>query len=78
MKASIGRLVHYTNLGDRDGKYPPEVQAALITKLNADGTVALHVFYPTGQFDLASVEYTDAYPGDERARGKWAWPAREA
>lgn len=30
-KPSIGRIVHYTNLGDKDGKYPPEVQAALIT-----------------------------------------------
>lgn len=28
---SIGRIVHYTNLGDKDGKYPPEVQAAVIT-----------------------------------------------
>lgn len=31
MKPSVGRLVHYTNLGDKDGKYPPQVQAALIT-----------------------------------------------
>lgn len=77
MKPSIGRIVHYTNLGDRDGKYPPEVQAALITKLNADGTVALHIFYPTGQFDMASVQFTDAAAGSELARGKWAWPARE-
>lgn len=30
-KPSIGRIVHYTNLGDKDGKYPPEVQAAIIT-----------------------------------------------
>lgn len=28
---SIGRTVHYTNLGDKDGKYPPETQAAIIT-----------------------------------------------
>lgn len=28
---SIGRIVQYTNLGDKDGKYPPEVQAAVIT-----------------------------------------------
>src|ERR1043166_5856052 len=31
MKPSIGRVVHYTNLGDKDGKYPPEVQAAIVT-----------------------------------------------
>lgn len=28
---SIGRIVHYTNLGDKDGRYPPEIQAAMIT-----------------------------------------------
>lgn len=81
MKPSIGRIVHYTNLGDRDGKYPPEVQAALVTGLNADGTVALHVFYKTGQFDMPAVEYAqrDGCPADaagsEAASGKWSWPA---
>lgn len=30
-KPSIGRIVHYTNLGDKDGRFPPEVQAAVIT-----------------------------------------------
>ncbi len=76
MKPSIGRIVHYTNLGDRDGKYPPTVQAAMITGLNEDGTVALHVFYKTGQFDLASAQFTEAAAGSEEARGKWSWPAR--
>lgn len=71
---SIGRVVHYTNLGDRDGKYPPTIQAAIITGLNDDGTVALHVFYKTGQFDLASCAFTEADAGSEDARGKWSWP----
>lgn len=31
MKPTIGRIVQYVNLGDKDGKYPPEVQAALVT-----------------------------------------------
>lgn len=75
-KPSVGRVVLYTNLGDRDGKYPPEIQAALITGVNADGSVALHVFYRTGQFDMPSVEKTDAEPGTDGARGKWNWPAR--
>lgn len=75
-KPSIGRIVHYTNLGDRDGKYPPEVQAALVTGVNADGTVVLHVFYKTGQFDMPSVEESPSEAGTEGARGKWAWPAR--
>jgi hypothetical protein len=30
-RPSIGRIVNYTNLGDKDGKYPPEIQAAVIT-----------------------------------------------
>lgn len=30
-KPSIGKIVHYTNLGDKDGKFPPEIQAATIT-----------------------------------------------
>lgn len=76
MKPSIGRIVHYTNLGDRDGKYPPTVQAALITGVNDDGTVSLHVFYKTGQFDLAACAHTEATAGSEDARGKWSWPSR--
>lgn len=74
MKPTIGRIVHYTNLGDRDGKYPPTVQAAIITGINDDGTVSLHVFYKTGQFDLARCEETVAQAGSDAARGMWCWP----
>lgn len=70
-KPSIGRIVHYTNLGDADGKYPPEQQAAIVTGVNADGTVALHIFYKTGQFDMASVPFSEEYK-----RGHWTWPPR--
>lgn len=77
MKPSIGRIVHYTNLGDRDGKYPPTIQAALITGVNDDGSVSLHVFYKTGQFDLAQCAHTEAQAGTEEARGKWSWPVRD-
>ena len=84
MKPTIGRIVHYTNLGDADGKYPPEQQAAIITKVQpVDGTrsgfpseedqwnVWLHVFYPTGDFFLEKVPYSQQYE-----RGKWSWPPR--
>ena len=27
MKPTVGRIVHYTNLGDKDGKYPPQIVA---------------------------------------------------
>jgi hypothetical protein len=80
MKPTLGRIVHYTNLGDRDGKYPVEAQAALITGINVDGTVALHVFYKTGQFDTPAVAQAPegARAGTEEARGKWQWPERTA
>ena len=77
MKPTIGRIVHYTNPGYRDGKYPPEVHAAIITGINSDGTVVLHVFNRTWQYDLPSVEHTEVPAGEEGALGKWAWPAPE-
>lgn len=79
MKPSIGRIVHYTNLGDKDGKYPPTIQAALITGVNEamNGmNVSLHVFYKTGQFDMENVDFTLADAGTETARGMWSWPKR--
>ena len=78
MAPTIGRIVHYTNLGDKDGKYPPEVQAAIVTGVNSDATVALHIFYKTGQFDRPNVEWTSADAGTDAARGRWSWPVREA
>lgn len=76
-KPSVGRMIHYTNLGDKDGKYPPEIQSAVITGLNTDGTVALKIFYRTGIFDMASVAFTTEPAGTDAARGKWSWPAQE-
>lgn len=73
MKPTVGRIVHYTNLGDKDGRYPPEAQAAIITGVNQDGTVALHIFYRTGQFDMASVPFS----AEPMTRGHWNWPPRE-
>ncbi len=76
MKPSIGRVVHYTNLGDKDGKYPPTIQAALITGVGDHGSVSLHVFYKTGQFDLAECFETSEPAGSDGARGMWCWPER--
>lgn len=76
-RPSVGRIVHYTNLGDRDGKYPPQIIAAIITKVNNATAVALTTFYPTGTFSMDSVPYTDAPAGSDAARGSWTWPARE-
>lgn len=71
MKPTIGRIVHYTNLGDADGKYPPEQQPAIIVRVNDDETVGLHIFYPTGQFDMAKVPFSEEYK-----RGHWSWPPK--
>ncbi len=76
MQPSVGRIVHYTSLGDSEGKFPSEVQAALITKVNQDDTVALSVFYTTGTFHMLRVPKTDAVAGQPAARGHWNWPER--
>lgn len=90
MKPTVGRIVHYTSLGDRDGKYPPEVQAALVTKItphhgeraNAPSQenrfeVSLRIFYADGEFNMRDVMFTESPAGTEDARGKWTWPSRE-
>lgn len=75
-KPTVGRIVHYTNLGDKDGRFPPEVIAAMITGVNADGTVALKTFYRQGFFDMPKVDFTAAPAGSEEARGRWTWPTK--
>lgn len=82
MIPTLGRIVHYTNLGDSEGKYPPEQQAAIITAVTSKAEVKmnqvqeneyevmLHIFYKTGQFDMVapfSAEYK---------RGHWTWPPK--
>lgn len=74
MNPTIGAIVHYTNLGDRDGVYPPAVIAAIVTKVNEGCSVALKCFYPTGIFDMPAVDYTEGPAGSEAARGKWTLP----
>ena len=69
MQPTVGRIVHYTNLGDADGKYPPETQAALVTKVHSEECVNLCVFYSTGMFFMTSV-----LRADEPERGRWNWP----
>lgn len=69
---SVGDIVLYTNLGDADGKYPPEQQAALVTRVRGSDpkgmNVCLHIFYTTGQFDMDNVPYSREF-----ARGHWSF-----
>jgi hypothetical protein len=71
MVPTVGRIVHYTNLGDKDGKFPPEQQAAIITRVWADNHVSLTIFYPTGMFQMETVPFSEVYE-----RGHWSWPPR--
>jgi len=82
MKPTVGRIVHYTNLGDKDGRYPPEQQAAIVTGVypeHAEGTTGthgpmhadLHIFYKTGEFNMTGVPFSENYE-----RGHWSWPPR--
>jgi len=86
MIPTVGRIVHYQNLGDKDGRYPPETQAALITgaklrepaKAHDDAPcseacyiVDLHIFYRTGDFFMLDVPYNP-----EATSGHWRWPER--
>lgn len=83
MRPTVGRTVLYTNLGDADGKFPPEQQAAIITKVANKGAVldgmpdeaqfavSLAIIYPTGMFWMQDVPFSSEF-----ARGKWSWPPR--
>jgi hypothetical protein len=72
----VGDVVLYTNLGDKDGKFPPTIQAALVTGTYSDPDVVgsmiadLHIFYRTGQFDMVAVKFSET-----PARGRWHWKA---
>jgi len=83
MNPTVGRIVMYTNLGDKDGKYPPEQQAAIVTKVKQKEDceiphgpncfdVWLHIFYATGDFFMEKVPFSLKYK-----RGHWTWPPRE-
>ena len=78
MKPTVGRIVYYTNLGDKDGRYPPEQQAAIVTGVYKEGPIPgnemcvdLHIFYRTGQFDMTFVPFSETYE-----RGHWSWPPK--
>lgn len=68
---SVGRIVHYTNLGDADGEFPPQQQAALITAVHDDWVCSLAIIYPTGMFFMQDVAFSTDYQ-----RRHWSWPHR--
>lgn len=71
MKPTVGRIVHYVSMGDRDGVFDPQTLAAIITGLNGDDTVSLKVFYRKGSCDMPKVPFSET-----PVRGHWNWPPR--
>lgn len=85
---TVGRIVHYYNLGDAQGRFPSEPQAAIVThvfaldpdrenaKENSTPDVSLVVFYANerggGQFYMPRVPFGAAGPKP----GCWTWPPR--
>lgn len=62
----VGLVCHYTNLGDAAGEYPPEQQAAIITRVldrkpepARYPNVALAILYPTGLFFMEEVAWSE-------------------
>lgn len=80
MVPMVGDVVNYTNLGDKDGVYPPEQQAAVITGVQrvagligaeheeSNYKVWLTVLYRTGTFLMEGVPYSEKFQ-----RGHWTW-----
>lgn len=90
MIPTVGRIVHYTNLGDKDGKYPPQVQAAIITgvyRRDLEGNV-FRADDGIGQSDITEVDlhvfyrtgdfFMEKVPqkSEPTNRGVWDWPAK--
>ena len=67
IRPSVGRIVHYNR------SYNDEPNAALITGLNSDGTVALRVFDVNSSWAEPSVPYNAG-----RQENTWSWPERQA
>lgn len=75
-RPSIGRIVHYTSRGSKDGVYKPEVRAAIVTKVGEPGTlgentVDVFVINPSGLFFDQMVGYAET-----PTPGCWSWPPR--
>ena len=84
----IGEGVHYMNLGDKDGRYPPTIQAAVITGVYIRSGDSGDLFSNAGPFGGDGVMEVDLHiqyrtgqfdmqkvpfsPHPER--GHWTWP----
>jgi hypothetical protein len=88
MKPTVGRIVHYTNLGDADGRYPPAQQAAIITKVRIDLDRGVeegsHKEEDERHYSVSlhifyedgEFNMRDVPFSSEFKRGHWTWPPR--
>lgn len=68
---SVGHTVHYQSYGTPNGEFKSEPRAAIITQVNADGSVGLFIMNPTGFFLPTSISFSE-----EPKPGHWNWPPR--
>jgi hypothetical protein len=72
---SVGRIVHYTNLGSVNDAgemiYPPTQQAMLVTAVESDGVHGIVFYKGGGMFPMGPVPFSETYE-----RGTWSWPNR--
>jgi hypothetical protein len=73
MQASVGRIVHYVPLGWT------ECLAAIVTRVNPEGSLMLKVFWPVGVMHVPD-SWLISVPQDEEhavnVAGTWHWPER--
>lgn len=77
-KPSVGRIVHYHTPGHGSYQVSPPLRPAIITAVNDDGTVALHVFFGDGERHEGihdAGRLTVPYSEEPKA-GHWSWPPR--
>jgi hypothetical protein len=70
---SIGRMVHYQSYGTPGGEFKSDPRAAVVTAVNADGTVDLFVMNPTGIFLNRNVS-AGGPDASTPTPGCWNWP----
>lgn len=70
MTPTTGRIVHYT------AHTTQRVHAAIITKVNLDGSVELTIFGVREERYAGSVVQTEGQPGTKEAQGQWSWPPK--
>ncbi len=70
-KPSIGRIVHF-----KENKEDSECTAAIITKVNNDGTVVLTVFEPFKNAHVFAIVDFEGKNPLSKLVGEWHWPER--